>query len=92
MEQYDVIVIGGGPAGLAAASGLAKSKRALVIERDLWGGTCPNRGCDPKKMLYRAAEVQTAAAHMQGSGLKSVPGVDWQALMAFKRSYTTRVP
>ncbi len=92
MTQYDVIVIGGGPAGLAAATGLAKSKRVLVIERDLWGGTCPNRGCDPKKMLYRAAEVQTAAQRMQDSGLKTVPTVDWPQLMAYKRGYTTQVP
>ena len=45
--DYDTIVIGGGPGGLAAAYGLAAKQRVLVIESDLWGGTCPNYGCDP---------------------------------------------
>ena len=42
--DYDTIVIGGGPGGLAAAYGLAAKQRVLVIESDLWGGTCPNYG------------------------------------------------
>lgn len=52
MKKYDAVVIGSGVAGLSAAYGLkAAEKQVLVVEENLWGGTCPNRGCDPKKIL-----------------------------------------
>lgn len=88
-KQYDVIVIGGGPAGTAMASGLkAHGKDVLIVEADLWGGTCPNRGCDPKKILLSAVEAKTAAENLQGRGLIDGPTIDWPALMAHKRGYT----
>ncbi|AVK64345.1 NAD(P)/FAD-dependent oxidoreductase [Lactobacillus sp. CBA3606] len=88
-KQYDVVVIGGGPAGGAVASGLkAQGKSVLIIEADLWGGTCPNRGCDPKKILLSAVEAKRRAQDLQGHGLKGVPQVDWSALMTTKRGYT----
>lgn len=88
-NQYDVIVIGGGPAGTAVAGGLtAQGKRVLIVEADLWGGTCPNRGCDPKKILLSAVEAKEAAEHLQHRGLIAGPQIDWPALMAHKRGYT----
>ncbi|WP_407893215.1 dihydrolipoyl dehydrogenase family protein [Lacticaseibacillus sp. N501-2] len=92
MNHYDVIIIGAGPAGVAAASALADHKRVMVFERDLWGGTCPNRGCDPKKMLYRAAELKTATRDMQPAGVRGELTINWPELMAHKRSYTSTVP
>jgi len=92
-KQYDVIVIGGGPAGNAMASGLkAQGKTVLIIEADLWGGTCPNRGCDPKKILLSAVEAKHHVQSLQGHGLTSVPTIDWPALMATKRGYTDKIP
>ena len=90
--DYDTIVIGGGPGGLAAAYGLAAKQKVLVIESDLWGGTCPNYGCDPKKMLYRGVEVKNATLRMNGFGISGTARIDWPSLMAFKRSYTTGIP
>ncbi|NLR10663.1 MULTISPECIES: NAD(P)/FAD-dependent oxidoreductase [Lactobacillaceae] len=93
MQEFDSVVIGGGPGGLAAAYGLqAQGMTVAVVERDLWGGTCPNRGCDPKKILMAAVETQGRAEALQGHGLTSVPQIDWPALMAAKRAYTEKIP
>lgn len=91
-NHYDVLIFGAGPAGTAVAYGLAGKKSVLVIENDLFGGTCPNRGCDPKKMLYSAVQTRDRVSRMQGSGLKNVPQIDWPDLMAFKRAYTSQIP
>lgn len=91
-HTVDVLIIGAGPAGLAAAYALNDTRSVLVVENDLWGGTCPNRGCDPKKMLYSAVETRQTAQRLQGSGIADVPHIDWPALMGFKRSYTSKIP
>lgn len=49
MELYDYILLGTGPAGYNLAKGLASDNhRILVVEPNLFGGTCPNVGCEPK--------------------------------------------
>lgn len=56
MESYDVIVIGGGPAGYRAALELVKrNKRVLLIEKNKLGGTCLNEGCIPTKSYLNSA-------------------------------------
>lgn len=93
MQQFDTVILGGGPGGLAAAYGLhAKGQTVAVVEKDLWGGTCPNRGCDPKKILMAAVEAQGRSEALQSHGLTGVPQVDWSALMAAKRAYTSQIP
>jgi Pyruvate/2-oxoglutarate dehydrogenase complex, dihydrolipoamide dehydrogenase (E3) component, and related enzymes len=90
--DYDTIVIGGGPGGMAVTYGLNNSQKVLVIEGNLWGGTCPNFGCDPKKMLYGVVEARRQVIRYQGSGLSAEPKVDWAKMMAFKRGYTEKIP
>ncbi|WP_203650893.1 dihydrolipoyl dehydrogenase family protein [Secundilactobacillus yichangensis] len=90
--DYDTIVIGGGPGGLAVAYGLNSQQKVLVIEGNLWGGTCPNFGCDPKKMLYGVVEAKRQVIRYHESGLPAEPKVDWPAMMAFKRGYTEKIP
>lgn len=92
MKNYDMIVIGGGPAGLAAAyKAKSAGKSVAVFENDLWGGTCPNRGCDPKKVLLSAVEARDRTQQLQGKGFSEVPYVNWSELEQFKETFTDPV-
>ena len=56
--SYDLIVIGGGPAGYVGAIRAAQlGKRVVCVERDRVGGVCLNWGCIPTKALLRNAEL-----------------------------------
>lgn len=92
MQKVDVAIIGAGPGGIAAAGILAPQKQVLMVENNLWGGTCPNFGCDPKKLLYSATQAQDYAGRMQHAGVVGQLTLDWAQMMAFKRSYTTGIP
>lgn len=89
MEKFDVVVIGAGVGGMACGEKLSRGgKRVAVVENDLWGGTCPNRGCDPKKVLVGGVETQARMRQLQGKGFAEVPEVDWAQLQQFKRTFT----
>ncbi|RZI48366.1 dihydrolipoyl dehydrogenase family protein [Lactococcus kimchii] len=90
MENFDVIIIGSGPAGAAMASGLAsQGKKVGLVERDKWGGTCPNYGCDPTKIMMSAVETLNHAKDMKLSGVHGELKLDWSELMARKNAYTS---
>lgn len=92
-KTFDVIVIGSGVGGTAIANGLtAVGQKVAVVENDLWGGTCPNRGCDPKKVLVSAVEAKDAVTQLAGKGFSVTPQVNWPELMAFKETFTKPVP
>ena len=56
-EEFDLVVIGGGPAGYAAAIRAGQlGKKVACVEMERAGGTCLNWGCIPSKALLKSAE------------------------------------
>jgi glutathione reductase (NADPH) len=93
MNDFDVVVVGTGSSGRAAAVACAKAgKRVAIVDERPYGGTCELRGCDPKKVLVGAAELVDWAQRMRGSGITGDVAIDWAALMRFKRTFTDPVP
>jgi glutathione reductase (NADPH) len=93
-RSFDLIVIGTGVAATTVAFTCRRAGWSVAIVDEMpFGGTCALRGCDPKKVLRRGAEVVDAARLMRGKGVDD-PGlaIDWPRLMAFKRSFTDPVP
>ncbi|MHB8109816.1 MAG: dihydrolipoyl dehydrogenase [Syntrophorhabdaceae bacterium] len=83
MENRDVVILGAGPAGYAAAIRTAQlGGRATIIEKEMFGGTCLNRGCVPVRVLTRAVELLETAARARDYGVvfKEV-SVDFAKLM-----------
>jgi len=76
MESYDVVAVGGGPGGYAAALRAALGGlKAAVIEKSRPGGTCLNRGCIPTKALIAAGLTAYRAGRASSVGLADTPGV-----------------
>jgi len=57
MKEFDIIVIGAGRASNLARNAGKAGKKVAIIEKSKFGGTCPNRGCVPSKLLIGYAEV-----------------------------------
>ncbi|SDI99584.1 dihydrolipoyl dehydrogenase family protein [Natribacillus halophilus] len=93
MAYYDVIVIGSGPTAMATAFPCAEARNSVaVIESHKLGGTCPNSGCDPKKILVQTSEVVEATRRLTGDGIAQRVELEWNRLMQAKRRYTENVP
>lgn len=63
IEQYDLIILGGGRASNLAIAAAKAGKKVALIERDRLGGACPNRGCVPSKLLIGFAEAARHVRH-----------------------------
>lgn len=93
-EDFDLVVLGAGNAGLGAAGKAREAGwRVAVVERRDVGGTCPLRGCVPKKVLVAASEAIEAISRASEHGITAGPAsLDWTALMARKESFVQGVP
>ena len=93
-KKYDLIIIGSGVAGSKTAFEChAKGLKTAVIDKNPFGGTCSQKGCDPKKILMGAAEIMDRAELMSGKGINSKKiSINWKELMQFKRTFTEPVP
>ena len=70
--MFDIIIIGAGPGGYeTAADAAAHGMNVAIVERDLMGGTCLNRGCIPTKALCRNAEVVNLMRESEIWGVKT---------------------
>ena len=85
-ENYDLVILGGGTAGYAAAlRGATLGMSVALIERDKVGGTCLHRGCIPTKALLHAAEVAEVAKSTEKYGVKAeFQGIDIEGVLAYK--------
>lgn len=91
--RYDIIVLGSGVAGGHVAARCSEAGLSVaLVEHDGFGGTCPLRGCEPKKVLADATHTVERFAHAAGHGVLGQATLDWKELMAFKRSFTDDLP
>ena len=92
-ESYDLIVIGGGSGGIAAARRAAEyGARVVLFEAARLGGTCVNVGCVPKKVMWNAAQVGDAIALAGDYGFDvAARGFDWHKLKCARDDYVARL-
>jgi dihydrolipoamide dehydrogenase len=84
--QFDVAVIGGGPAGyVAGIRAQQQGAKAVVVEKEYWGGVCLNVGCIPTKAMISTVEVLRLANMGAELGLKGSVAVDYDAFLARRR-------
>lgn len=93
-QRFDIIILGGGNAGFGVSAVASEAgKRIAFVEEHDFGGTCPNRGCTPKKVLVAAGhalhEIETARAH----GISVGPAtLDWAKLIDRTQAMIADIP
>jgi pyruvate/2-oxoglutarate dehydrogenase complex dihydrolipoamide dehydrogenase (E3) component len=93
-EPYHLLIVGAGPAGLTAAHAAARrGAKVALIERDLLGGTCLNKGCIPSKAIIRTSRLYREMRDAEQFGGR-VPGeitVDFPEVMDRVRRIRARL-
>lgn len=94
IANFDLLVIGTGPAASRVAAKCAAADwKVAIAEKREFGGTCALRGCNPKKVFVRAAQLADWARRCQGKLIRAENvRVDWRELVDFKRNFTDSIP
>src|SRR6188508_2877993 len=92
-NQYDIIVIGGGPGGYVAAIRAAQlGMKTAVVERQHLGGICLNWGCIPTKALLRSSEINHLLQHADKFGFKIEKySFDFKKIIARSREVSAKL-
>src|SRR5512134_1420660 len=93
-KQTEVVVVGAGPGGYAAAFYAADlGKKVILVEQDKrLGGVCLNRGCIPSKALLHATHLISATRESGHRGITfATPQIDLAKLRAWKESVLTKL-
>ena len=85
MTEYDLAIIGGGSAGLTAATVAGKvGAKVVLIEKENLGGDCLHYGCVPSKALIKCAKIARTVENSQKYGIKSQkPEINFQKVMEY---------
>ena len=91
--MYDVVVVGGGPAGYVAAIKAAMlGGNVAIVESDKFGGTCLNRGCIPTKIYTENVEMLEAIKEFSKRGISvNVEGQDVKKAIKYKNRVTKKL-
>lgn len=93
IKEFDVFVIGTGNAGKNVAFACAEAGlKVAIADNRRYGGTCANRGCDPKKVLVGLTEIKQSVDRLRGKGFDSDLPINWSDLQKFKATFTDAVP
>jgi len=92
--EYDVAIVGGGPAGYVAAIKAAQlGGKVVLFEKDTLGGTCLNRGCIPTKTYVKTAEYMEHIARASERGIVNDPkaSVDMPGVVEYKNAVVAKL-
>ncbi len=92
-KAYDVVIIGGGPAGyMAANKATQRGASVALVEKDLLGGTCVNRGCVPTKALTNIGKyLKTSNALSKYGVVTDVSNINLHSVMGEARSVSFEI-
>ena len=93
-KRYDIIVIGGGNAGFGVSQIAHPAGKSIAfVESAEFGGTCPNRGCTPKKVLVAAAHAMHEIDIAKHHGIEvGTPKLHWEKLIDRKNDMIDFIP
>lgn len=92
-ENFDVVVIGGGPGGYTAAARAASlGGKVALVEKGALGGTCLNQGCIPTKTLLKSTEVLETVRKAKDFGVEvGSPAISLEKLLSRKQAVIKRL-
>lgn len=92
-KQFDLIAIGAGSGGIAAAVRAAEhGAKCAVIEHGSMGGTCVNRGCVPKKVMWNSAAMALSLYDATSYAFDiTIEGFSWDQLVSARNAYINRL-